>query len=94
MIPAGTHVALSHGLTHSDEIQYNDPTKFDPSRFSVERSEDKQNSGWIYIPHGTGVAAKSHRCPAELFTTQVLKVFASALSTNHWEATGDMWKFN
>jgi len=87
-LPAGTRIALSATQTHQDGAQYADPGKFDPARFGKERAEDKKNSGWCFSAHGTGVASKVHRCPAEKFTTQVLKIFALLVSTKcSWTAS-------
>jgi len=80
-VAAGTRVALSATQTHQDGTQYENPTAFEPLRYSKDRAEDKKNSGWCFTPHGTGVAGKVHRCPAEAFTTQVLKVFALLVSS-------------
>jgi len=88
-VAAGTRVALASMETHQDSSQYEDPTKFDPSRYK-ERAEDKKNNGWCFVPHGTGVKDKVHRCPAEEFTTQVLKIFALIMSnTCQWKAQED-----
>merc|ERR1711939_529200 len=80
-ISAGTRVALTAMQTHHDAAQYEDAAKFDPSRFGKDRAEDKKNSGWCFVPHGTGVKNKVHRCPAEDFVTQVLKLFALVISS-------------
>lgn len=88
-VAAGTRIALASTETHQDSSQYEEPTKFDPSRYK-DRAEDKKNSGWCFIPHGTGVKDKVHRCPAEEFTNQVLKIFALIMSTTcQWKPQED-----
>jgi len=87
LIQSGSRVCLAYHETHQDGAQYNEPTKCDPDRFSVERAEDKKNNGWCYVPHGTGVMGKVHRCPAEPFFAQTLKVLAITLANNcSWTA--------
>jgi len=87
LILTGTRVCLAYHETHQDPNNFTEPTKCDPDRFTKERAEDKKNSGWCYIPHGTGVMAKVHRDPAEAFFAQVTKAFALVLTTKcEWTA--------
>lgn len=89
-VMAGTKVVLSAPESHSDAEQYSEPQKFDSTRFAKDRAEDKKNSGWCYVPHGTGVMGKVHRCPAESFSAQVLKAFAIIMTTEcNWTAVED-----
>jgi len=76
VINAGTRVCLAYHETHQDASQYTDPAKCDPDRFGKDRAEDKKNSGWCYIPYGTGVVEKVHRCPTETLFANVVKAFA------------------
>jgi len=80
LIHAGTRVCLAYHETHQDGTQYTEPAKWDPERFSQDRAEDKKNSGWCYIPYGTGVLGKVDRCPADAWFAQVAKVFAFVLT--------------
>lgn len=86
-VMAGTRVVLASTVTNQDGNQYEDPEKFDCDRFGKDRGEDKKNNGWCYVPHGTGVVGKVHRCPAEAFTAQVLKAFAIVMTNKcNWKA--------
>ena len=89
LIQAGSRVCLAYHETHQDAGQYTEPAKCDPDRFSVDRAEDKKNNGWCYVPHGTGVMGKVHRCPAEVFFAQTAKILAIALAQKcSWTGTG------
>jgi len=86
VIPAGTKICLAYHETHQDSTQYTNPTKCDPERFSKDRGEDKKNSGWCYVPYGTGVLGKVDRCPTDEFFAQVVKAFAFVLAKKcKWE---------
>lgn len=86
-ITAGTRVVLSTMDTHQDPAQYPEPEKFDCARYTKDRAEHAKNAGYCYVPHGTGVIGKVHRCPAETFTAQVMKAFAIVMTTKcSWKA--------
>jgi cytochrome P450 len=51
-IPAGTNVAVGCYAMHRDPELWDDPERFDPDRFSRERSEGR--SRWQYLPFGAG----------------------------------------
>ncbi|WP_353892813.1 cytochrome P450 [Proteinivorax hydrogeniformans] len=56
-----------YGINHDPRI-WDDPDKFNPRRF-----EDFDSSLYNFIPQGGGDPTKTHRCPAEPITIEVLK---------------------
>jgi cytochrome P450 len=51
-IPAGTNVAVGIYALHRDPELWDDPTRFDPDRFAVDRI--KGIDRWQYLPFGAG----------------------------------------
>jgi cytochrome P450 len=51
-IPKGTNVAVGCYAMHRDATLWEDPERFDPDRFSRERSEGRNR--WQYLPFGAG----------------------------------------
>jgi len=51
-IPTGTFVLLSIYAIHHDEKQWPDPYRFDPERFTVERSEGRDPYAWVPFSAG------------------------------------------
>ena len=51
-IPAGTPVLMSPWVTHRSPLYWKDPLKFDPRRFTPERSPDRHD--YAYHPFGGG----------------------------------------
>jgi len=86
---SGTVVCLATHLVHADAAQYKDPQSFDPSRFSKERAEDKLNSGWCWLPHGTNSKNKGHRCVSEDIMSTALKMLSAAVVSQKWSLNGD-----
>ncbi|WP_407270291.1 cytochrome P450 [Radiobacillus sp. PE A8.2] len=56
-----------YGTNHDSRI-WNNPSHFNPSRFT-----DWKGSLFDFIPHGGGDPAKGHRCPGEGVTVEVMK---------------------
>ena len=54
---------------------------FDVSRFGKDRGEDKLNTGWCWIPYGTGSKTKGHRCASEKLQESVIKMFGVRCSS-------------
>jgi len=52
LIPAGAELTISPYATHHDPALWPDPFKFDPERFTPERSADRQR--YAYFPFGAG----------------------------------------
>ena len=51
-IPRGTNVVVGCYALHRDATLWDEPERFDPGRFSRERSEGR--SRWQYLPFGAG----------------------------------------
>ncbi len=80
-IPKGWMLQYVVGKTHQDEEIYQLPEKFDPSRFSPERAEDK-NKVFSYIPFGGG----ARECLGKEFARLEMKIFAAMLARHYeWE---------
>jgi len=78
LVPKGKTVMASVWTTNHDNQVYTNPEKFDPDRFSVDRSEDELNAKcpyFAYIPVGGGDHKITHRCAGEDFVTDFLKLF-------------------
>jgi cytochrome P450 len=52
-MPAGTIITMSPWVTHQDARYFKNPTRFDPERWTVERT--KQIPKYSYFPFGGGV---------------------------------------
>lgn len=76
--PANTPVAVSPLFTHYMKDYWDEPQKFDPLRFSPERSEEKGNF-YQYIPFGGG----AHKCLGLHFAEVQGKTFLYHLLKNY-----------
>ncbi|EAW38299.1 cytochrome P450 [Lyngbya sp. PCC 8106] len=77
--PKGWTVLYQIGKTHQDNSIYNQPEKFDPDRFSPERTEEKP---YGYIPFGGGM----RECLGKEFAKLEMKVLATMLLREYeWE---------
>jgi fatty-acid peroxygenase len=73
--PAGRWVILDLYGTNHDPRHWDEPERFEPSRF-VNRPAD----AFEYLPHGGGDADTGHRCPGEDITTRLLTASARQLA--------------
>lgn len=55
-VPAGAHIGINPMFTHRMEEHWPDPSRFDPLRFTPERSRERHRHAWI--PFGGG----AHMC--------------------------------
>jgi cytochrome P450 len=79
--------------TMQDTSVFTNPDVFDPDRFGPERAEDQQKDN-SYIPHGGG-SMEGHRCPAEDFTTVLMKAVATLLIRSYkWELVPQDMRLN
>jgi len=63
-----------YSVCHSPKI-FSDPEKFDPSRFSDTRAEDKKHP-YCFVPQGiTENVERTHGCAGYQYSTILLKVF-------------------
>ena len=67
--------------------------RFDMTRFSKERAEDTKNSGFCWLPYGTGSKTKGHRCASEKLQESIIKMFGvmaenPTLTTYSFESIG------
>lgn len=60
-VPAGSNVIVGIYALHRDPTLWDDPTRFDPDRFTPERSRGRDR--WQYLPFGAG----SRSCPGDHF---------------------------
>lgn len=80
-IPKGWDVYYQIPETHQDSQIYTHPERFDPDRFSPERSEDKQKV-FSHIPFGGGI----RECLGKEFARLEMKLFAALLVRDYvWE---------
>jgi retinoid hydroxylase len=80
-IPQGWDVYYQIPETHQDDRIYTNPKQFDPERFSLERSEDKQKI-FSHISFGGGI----RECLGKEFARLEMKVFAAFLVRDRvWE---------
>lgn len=75
-IPTGKLVGVSPSVSNRMAECFPDPEKFDPSRYTGDRAEDKQLFSWI--PFGAG----RHRCVGAAFAMMQLKAIFSDLLLN------------
>jgi len=54
-LPAGTFAVVAIYAIHRDPMLWDDPLRFDPDRFSAERSKGRDR--WQYLPFGGGPRA-------------------------------------
>lgn len=79
-VPAGSLVAVSPIFTHYMEEWWDDPTAFDPLRFSPARAEDQRHTH-SWIPFGGG----AHMCIGRLFAeAQVRLVMHKLVQRFQW----------
>jgi fatty-acid peroxygenase len=57
-----------YGTNHDPRI-WKDPFSFNPSRF-----EDFDGNEYTFVPQGGGLPLKSHRCPGERLTVELMKM--------------------
>jgi sterol 14-demethylase len=72
-IPAGTWVVVSPTVAHTIPGVFEDPLRFDPSRFAPPREEDKKD--FAYIPFGGG----RHKCMGNAFALLQVKAILAIL---------------
>lgn len=77
-VPAGKLVGVSPSVSNRMAECFPNPESFDPSRYTGDRSEDKQLFSWI--PFGAG----RHRCVGAAFAMMQLKAIFSDL-LRHFE---------
>jgi cytochrome P450 len=65
-VDKGAYVVYNMADVHLDEMVYSEPLKFDPSRFSPPREEDKQGH-MLFLGWGAG----RHICSGTIFTAVV-----------------------
>ena len=73
-IPAGKLVGASPAVSNRLPEAFDDPDRFDPSRYVEPRQDDLDNP-WNWIPFGAG----RHRCVGAQFAMMQLKVILSVL---------------
>ncbi|MBE9168292.1 cytochrome P450 [Pleurocapsales cyanobacterium LEGE 06147] len=80
-IPKGWNIQYQIAQTHKDKEIYQECDRFDPDRFSPERTEDKQKS-FGYIPFGGGL----RECLGKEFARLEMRIFASMLLRDYeWQ---------
>jgi cytochrome P450 len=83
-IPSGTRVMYSIYLTHRMKQYWHEPARFDPDRFSADRS--RQRTPYTYLPFGGGprncIGAAFGRIEAKLVLARILQQFDLALLPN------------
>lgn len=67
-IPSNTLCAITPAVNHFDRTIWNDPERFDPSRFDEPRRED-QHHRFAWVPFGGG----AHKCIGMQFGTLEVK---------------------
>jgi cytochrome P450 len=83
-IPNGWKATGGIYTTMQDTGVFTNPAVFDPDRFGPERAEDQRKAN-SYIPQGGG-PMEGHRCPAEDFSTVLMKAVAALLLRSYkWE---------
>lgn len=76
IVPAGKLVGVSPSVSNRMAECFPDPQRFDPTRYTGDRAEDKQLFSWI--PFGAG----RHRCVGAAFAMMQLKAIFSDLLRN------------
>ena len=76
-IPAGWMVLWGHRSSHTRPDIYQQPEKFDPSRFAPPRSEHLRHEH-AFVPNGAGPAT-GHKCAGYEFAPLLLQVFTAEL---------------
>lgn len=77
-IPAHTVLFMPPVFNHRMEEWWDNPAKFDPDRFSVDREEHKRHS-FSYVPFGGG----AHKCIGMNFAAMNAKLFMHQLLLNY-----------
>lgn len=81
LIPKGWNIHYQIPETHKDNEIYKNPHSFDPERFSIERTEDRQKR-FGHIPFGGGI----RECLGREFARLEMKIFAALLVRGyHWD---------
>lgn len=80
-IPAGKLVGASISVSNQLEGAFDDPDRFDPTRYIDPRQDDLDNP-WNWIPFGAG----RHRCVGAAFALMQLKTIFCVLLRD-WELT-------
>ncbi|MCT7974144.1 cytochrome P450 [Laspinema olomoucense] len=84
-IPEGWMALYQITQTHQDSSIYPNPKEFDPDRFSLNRTEEKQKA-FGFIPFGGG----ARECVGKAFAMLVLRVFGTHLVHGYdWELLPD-----
>ncbi len=73
-IPQGWQVLYQINVTHQDPNIYQDPQRFDPERFNVDRAEDRREI-FSHVPFGGGL----RECLGKEFARLEMKLFAARL---------------
>lgn len=81
-IPKGWHVWWAVRASQHEPSIFAEPARFDPSRFSDARAEDKKHVNG-FTPHGPGPAT-GHKCPGTDYATVFMTLFA-ALLVRDWK---------
>ena len=74
-IPANTMLYIPSIVNHTLPEYWDDPLKYDPSRFGKGREEHKRNNGAHYYPFGGG----AHKCVGMHFAAMNAKIFMHKL---------------
>ncbi|MFY7806396.1 MAG: cytochrome P450 [Limnoraphis robusta] len=78
-LPKGWSVLYQVGRTHQDQTLYNEPEKFNPDRFSPEKTQEQP---YGYIPFGGGM----RECLGKEFAKLEMKILATMLLREYeWE---------
>jgi cytochrome P450 len=73
-IPKGATITIAPWVLHRHSMLWNDPDRFDPERFSTERSRER--SAYAYLPFGLGQRACVGAQLAMTETTLILATLA------------------
>jgi cytochrome P450 len=85
LIPKGSFVSISAAFTHFMPQYWNQPEKFDPTRFAAARREDKVHP-FAWMPFGGG----AHKCIGLHFADmQVKAILHQVLRQFRWQVAAD-----
>ena len=76
-IPAGTNVGISPQFVHKMEKHWPDPEKFDPMRFTADKTAERHKYAWV--PFGGG----AHMCIGLHFAYMQIKILVHAMLTQN-----------
>lgn len=76
IVPKDAYVAYHFNDTHQDPSIYSNPTKWDPSRYSEDKAEDKKKQ-YAYLGWGAG----RHPCCKLLYLPDNLRIASGSVMT-------------